>query len=231
MQKHIKSVMNYLISQQQNIIKGAVVITGLILVYALLFLPTPVVQNEAKETSAISVEDPNVVDVEVVENTNVVESIEEETPEVVMIPSKKDVSVASNKAMGTVKSFFDSYNSKDFGTACGLLSSAKCDPESTYAVNRLAAEYDKMENGYENVSVWLAEDTEGFHSDVVCVKYSYQYRGDVNKKKISERMSFYVQADEDGQNKITNRVCEKKFAETIGDVPCPILSKRDFCLE
>jgi len=136
----------------------------------------------------------------------------------------------ANDALETVKEYFKSYNDGDFENACRLLSSAKCNPESPYAVSRLAEESGKMVNGYENWNFWMAEDTEDFHSDVVCVKYSYHYKGDIKNKRVHERMSFYVRRDADGNDRIYSRVCEKKFAQDSGDMPCPVLSKRDFCL-
>ena len=137
----------------------------------------------------------------------------------------------TNDALGTVKAFFKAYNDKDFKTACRLLSAEKCNPESPYAIERLSEEYNKMTNGYENWNFWMAENTENFHSDVVCVKYSYHYKDDVKNKRIHERLSFYVRKDVNGNNRIYNRICEKKFAQDSGDMPCPILSKRDFCLD
>jgi hypothetical protein len=136
----------------------------------------------------------------------------------------------TNDALGTVKEYFKSYNDGDFKNACRLLSSAKCNPESPYAVDRLAEESGKMVNGYENWNFWMAEGTEDFHSDVVCVKYSYHYKGDTKVKRVHERMSFYVRRDENGNDRIYSRVCEKKFAQDSGDMPCPVLSRKDFCL-
>ncbi len=236
MQKYIKTITEYLVKQQRNILKVAIVLTGFIVLYGLLLLPNSTVPKEKDSlTPIISISDSEVgevveVDVNVIEDdVEVPERVE--LDEVTVVPSRVKLPVISNMSLETVRSFFDSYNARDFETACGILSLKKCDPESSYAVNRLAAEHGKMVNGYEDVSVWLAEDTEGFHSEVVCVKYSYQYKSDLNKKRVYERMSFYVKEDADGKDKITNRICEKKFAETVGEVPCPILSKRDFCLE
>ncbi len=137
----------------------------------------------------------------------------------------------SNDALGTVKAFFYAYNSGDFENACRLLGTAKCNPESPYAIKRLSQEYNKMVNGYENWNFWIPEGTEDFHSDVVCVKYSYHYKDDVKAKRVHERLSFYVRRDDNGNDRIYSRVCEKKFAQDSGDMPCPILSKRDFCLD
>ncbi len=244
MQKNIKTVTEYLIKQQRNILKGAIVLTGLILVYVILSSPTSKVKNPLDLNDGIVVDD-SVNETLLIENNDeislssiklddIINDNQIEIPEIVvdeMVPSEIKVDVTGDKAMGIVDSFFNSYNGKNFKTACGFLSLKKCDPESAYAVDRLSTEYEKMVNGYEDVNVWLAENTEDFHSDVVCVKYSYKYKGDVRNKRISERMSFYVGEDTDGKKKITNRVCEKKFADTVGEVPCPILAKRDFCLE
>ncbi len=136
----------------------------------------------------------------------------------------------ANDALGTVKSYFSAYNKQDFTNACRLLDPANCNPESPYAVNRLSDEYNKMSNGYENWNFWIPEGNEDFHSDVVCVKYSYHYNDDVKNKRVHERLSFYVRRDENGNDRIYSRVCEKKFAQDSGDMPCPILSRRDFCL-
>jgi nuclear transport factor 2 (NTF2) superfamily protein len=241
MQKNIKKITEVLILQQRNILKGAMVITGIILIYTLLFLPTAQIEEKNKivgidsvKSNSDSLDLNNYVKENVVPviNEDIKEDIEipELVPEVISpIETKKKLS--NNESLEVVNSFFNSYNSRNFATACEFLSSNKCNPESISAVNRLAAEYEKMINGYEDVKVWLAKDVEDFHSDVICVKYSYQYKDDVKKKRIYERMSFYVKENEEGKKEITTRVCEKKFADMIGEVPCPILSKKDFCLE
>jgi hypothetical protein len=67
-------------------------------------------------------------------------------------------------------------------------------------------------NGYEYINV---KDL-GFKSpsgkDVVCVKYSYRYADDNDPRLVSEVMSFYVDRV-NGDLKITDRVCEKKYKE------------------
>ena len=244
MQKHIKTITDYLIKQQKNILKGAIILTGLIFVYALLFIQNSMIQDKTREddslnsiSSTLGSDDLNFANLELDNiNSEVIEDemvIVPDVKEAIQVVSSPKISlpIVSSKALETVRSFFNSYNSENFDIACGLLSSSKCDPESATAVNRLASEYEKMEKGYENVNVWLAKDAEDFHSDVVCVKYAYKYKDDTKNKLVHEIMSFYVTEDEDGKEKITNRICEKKFAENIGEVPCPILSKRDFCLE
>ncbi len=42
-------------------------------------------------------------------------------------------------------------------------------------------------------------------------------------------MSFYVDKDSSGEWKITSRVCEKKYKEGKGELPCPYKAKKDFC--
>ncbi len=122
-----------------------------------------------------------------------------------------------------VQKYFDSYNAKDFKTACGLLSDKKCKAESQVDLRRFAQEHGKMVLGYQNVNTWIPDNTENFPKDIVCVQYSYQYK---DSRKIIERMSFYVK---DGE--ITNRVCEMKIVEGKGKTSCPLLAKRKFCGE
>lgn len=128
-----------------------------------------------------------------------------------------------------VKNYFTALEIKDFVTACGLLSSAKCAPTRPSAVANFSTEYLKLVNGYE----YLAVKDYGFKSpsgkDIVCVKYSYSYKEDTRPAQISEVYSYYT-ATVNGRLAITDRVCEKKYKDGGGTRPCPIQATQNFCL-
>ena len=128
-------------------------------------------------------------------------------------------------AKDTVSEYFSAYNSEDFKTACGLLSFDKCNPKSVADVSRFSDESEKLDNGYEVARLWVPESAEGFKYDVVCVEYDYRYKTSSNPDAITEIMSFYVDGDT-----IEARVCEQK-TRGGSDLGCPILSRRDFCLD
>ncbi len=232
MKKIIKSVTKGLtLHSKELLFWGTSTLIFLAVAYTALFLSSQVLPNYREENS-FHFSAPR-IEAGFIETISPVREIGSPTEEIVLdliepIPFKEE---KSNDALDTVKTYFFAYNSEDFKKACELLDPAKCNPESPYAVNRLADEYHKMSNGYENWNFWMAENTDDFHSDVVCVKYSYHYKDDVKNKQIHERLSFYVRKDENGNDHIYARVCEKKFAQGVGDLPCPILSKRDFCLD
>ena len=69
-----------------------------------------------------------------------------------------------------------------------------------------------MENGYEYVAVKDYGFVAPSGKEVVCVKYSYRYTNDPNPGLVSEVMAFYLQPF-NGEMKIANRVCEKKYKE------------------
>lgn len=122
-----------------------------------------------------------------------------------------------------VQNYFDAYNKGDIKTACGILPSSKCDPESKQAVSRFGEEKAKLTQGYQDLHLWNAEATD-FHSDVVCVKYSYSYKNDLKPKSVTETLSFYV-----NEGTITARVCEQKLLDGKQGFDCPITAKKDFC--
>lgn len=128
------------------------------------------------------------------------------------------------EAENLVYTFLTDYNQKNFEEACDTLVDTKCDATIAASVERFGEELDKMNDGYQNISVHQV-DVPDFHSDIVCVEYDYRYKSSSNTNPIHEVLSFYVQ---DG--KITYRICEDKTrdGEKIG---CPIQSRRDFCLK
>lgn len=127
-----------------------------------------------------------------------------------------------------VKQYFAHLQAKEFKQACGLLSSGKCSAIRQAAVDAFSQEFLKLQNGYEYISVkdfWFQSPS---GKDVVCVKYSYRYKEDSNPWLISEVLSFYI--DEDvGKWVITDRVCEKKYKEWMGNRPCPVQATQNFC--
>lgn len=67
--------------------------------------------------------------------------------------------------------------------------------------------------------------------DVVCVKYQYTLIDDSNPTPVSEILSYYVQENESGNLRITDRVCEKKYKEGWGVRDCPIEPNARFCVD
>ncbi len=133
-----------------------------------------------------------------------------------------------SEVLDLVQSYFELYNSRDYGSACGLLKDSTCNEDNPADVRRFAEEGGRLVDGYEDLTLWMSPLADGFHSDVACVQYSFEYERYPNR--IHELMSFYVNKGGD-EKQITSRVCEKKNIEGIGDVGCPILSKQDFCLD
>ncbi len=128
-----------------------------------------------------------------------------------------------------VKQYFASMEARDYTWACNVLSPDKCRATNPTSVSIFSREYEKMVNGYEYVNI---KDL-GFQSpswkDIVCVKYSYRYKADADPRLISEIMSFYLD-DVDGELKITDRVCEKKYKEWWGVRDCPIQPNARYCV-
>jgi hypothetical protein len=122
-----------------------------------------------------------------------------------------------------VKTFLEKYNQKEFIDACEILADTKCDATINGSVARFGQEFEKMDNGYENISISKA-DAPDFHSDVICVEYDYRYTSSSNTNPVHEVMSFYVQDE-----KITYRICEDKTREG-STLECPIQARRNFCL-
>lgn len=132
---------------------------------------------------------------------------------------------AETESVGLVSSYFDAFNRNDMSTACDIIDKSRCNTENSVDIRRFESLRKNMVSGYENVHLWMSDTAEGFHSDVVCVQYDYTYKNDRNAKKVTELLSYYVKDDA-----ITARVCEKMTFDGEIEVPCPILSKTDFCL-
>lgn len=208
---------------------GAIIIVLLLII----FMPTDKNDDELSETPVIEMISDTVnvqtPDNEILDEIVVDENVSPE-PEVIENPIMKldtpnaVVAPEMSTSEKLVQTFLNKYNQKQFKDACNLIVDTKCDATSTASIARFGEEFEKMENGYENISVHQV-DVPNFHSDIVCVAYDYRYKDSTNPKPIHEVMSFYVQ---DG--KITYRICEDK---TRGDqnLGCPIQSRRDFCLE
>ena len=207
------------------------ILVGLIIILLLLvlFLPTnkvesPPPQKSDKEVVMTPESDPILNEAIIAEKTepeidpeflaNPVMKLDE--PNVVAPPMTDDEEL--------VYTFLTEYNKKNFKEACDLLVDTKCDATIPSSVERFGEELGKMKNGYQNISVHQVEVPD-FHSDIVCVEYDYRYLSSSNTNPIHETMSFYVQ-----NGKITYRICEDKTRDGE-DIPCPIRSRRDFCLE
>ncbi len=176
---------------------------------------TPVVEMISDSIEVIET-DPGIIPV--------VESEDEEVEPIINLNKNNTLTEAEpTDSEKLVKTFLNKYNQKEFKDACEILVDTKCDARVANSVKRFGEEFEKMENGYENISVHQV-DLPDFHSDVLCVEYDYRYKSSSNPNPVHEIMSFYVQ---DG--KITYRICEDKTRKD-SNLECPIQARRSFCL-
>ena len=169
------------------------------------------------DTVEVTVEDSDIIE----DND---EEISMEEPSIIVLDEKSSlVSPEMTTPEKLVRTFLHHYNQERFKDACDIISDIKCDDRIKGSVARFGEEFEKIDGGYQNVSVKQV-DIPDFHSDVVCVEYDYRYKASTNPNLIHETMSFYLQ---DG--KITYRICEEKTRDGV-NIKCPILSRRDFCL-
>jgi hypothetical protein len=145
------------------------------------------------------------------------------------IPSQPLREVVDSDKANLVRDYFKAMGEQDFATACGLMSPAKCTPVRPTAVANFSVEYEKLINGYEYLNIQDYGIVAPSGKSVVCVKYAYRYIDDLNPQPISEILSYYVD-DVDGQLKITDRVCKKKYKEGSGERQCPIQANQNFCV-
>lgn len=132
----------------------------------------------------------------------------------------------------TVIKYFEHLNAEDFESACAALSDEKCHSENEGDIIAFSGEPKKFVNGYENIEIWEPVLSEAFHSELVCVKYSYQLRDDITPQEdVWEVLSFYLDTREDGSWEITARVCEKKYKDGFGNGTCPFPARKTFCVE
>lgn len=124
-----------------------------------------------------------------------------------------------------VQEYFNAYNQGNMYTACDHISDNRCNAENPVDLARFQSLRDNLVGGYQNLHLWESDQDQDFHSDVVCVQYDYTYANDLNQKKVTEVLSYYV-----NDGKITARVCEKMTFDGETENECPILSARDFCL-
>lgn len=147
----------------------------------------------------------------------------------VVTPPQRIVEIENSQKTNLVKQYFAHLQAKEFKEACSIMSSAKCSSIRLAAVQAFSQEFLKLKNGYEYISVkdfWLKSPS---GKSVVCVKYSYRYKEDSNQWLISEILSFYI--DEDvGKRVVTDRVCEKKYKDGVGERPCPVQATQNFCI-
>lgn len=69
--------------------------------------------------------------------------------------------------------------------------------------------------------------------EVVCVKYAYTYKEDLNPKQVWEILSYYIEAVPGNADRIqiAARVCEKKYKDGTGERPCPVEAIKPYCEE
>ena len=151
----------------------------------------------------------------------------QDIPSIEVLP--RLVEKVNSDAANLVKQYFAAMEAKNFTLACASVSPDKCRATNPTSVELFSREYGSLMNGYEYINV---KDL-GFKSpsgkDVVCVKYSYRYKDDFDPRLVSEVMSFYVDRV-NGDLKITDRVCEKKYKEWSWNRVCPIEPNARYCV-
>ncbi len=204
----------------------------ILIAIGVFFLPSPSNKTPIKEGLVIDDTQPviemisDTVEVTIPEDTNtavVPETNLDEEPIIILGEKNSDVSLSINNSEKLVQTFLSEYNHKRFKDACDIIVDTKCDDRIKGSVIRFGEEFEKMDGGYQNISVHQV-DVPDFHSDIICVEYDYRYKASTNPNLIHEVMSFYVQ---DG--KITYRICEGKTRDGV-NIGCPIQARRDFCL-
>ena len=162
-----------------------------------------------------------------VEFKNADEIAKQDIPSIEILP--RLVENVNSDSANLVKQYFAAMEAKNFTLACSSVSTDRCRATNPRSVDLFAREYQSFVNGYEYINV---KDL-GFKSpsgkDVVCVKYSFRYKDDFDPRLVSEIMSFYVD-EENGNLKITDRVCEKKYKEWSGNRACPIEPNARYCV-
>lgn len=135
----------------------------------------------------------------------------------------------NSDAANLVKQYFAGMEARNYTLACASVSPDKCRATNPRSVELFSREYESLINWYEYINV---KDL-GFKSpsgkDVVCVKYSYRYKQDNDPRLVSEIMSFYVDSV-NGELKVTDRVCEKKYKEWSWNRACPIEPNARYCV-
>lgn len=142
--------------------------------------------------------------------------------------NERDANLKNLDSKELVATFFKLYNEGQFRKACSLFKQSKCDIRNGSDLENFSREYEKQLNGYEDISLWKSHAA--FTSEVICVKYKYQYKADANPADTWEIFSFYISSREDGIKEITSRVCEKKFKDGSGERGCPQKAAREFCI-
>lgn len=128
-----------------------------------------------------------------------------------------------------VNEYFVAMEAKDYTRACATVSPDKCRASNETSVELFSREHQKYTNGYEYTNVkdlWFKSPS---GKNIVCVKYSYRIKNDADPRLVSEILSYYVDRV-DGQLKVTDRVCEKKYKEWSGNRPCPIEPNARYCV-
>ena len=143
--------------------------------------------------------------------------------------NKRNDEVRGLKPMEIVKSYFATQNSKKYSLACSLLPKKKCDSDNGEDISKFSGESMKYINGYENIKIWDPEIPDN-KSMIICAKYSYILKSDLNPNEITEILSFYLDKREDSEWEMTSRVCEKKFKEGKGIINCPHPASKQYCI-
>ncbi len=158
---------------------------------------------------------------------NADEIANQDIPSIEILP--RLVENVNSDAANLVKQYFAAMEAKNYALACASVSPDKCRPTNPRSVELFSREFQSLTNWYEYVNIkdlWFQSPT---WKDVVCVKYSFRYTDDNDPRLVSEIMSFYVDTV-NGDLKITDRVCEKKYKEGSWNRTCPIEPNARYCV-
>lgn len=135
--------------------------------------------------------------------------------------------------MDVVKAYFAALSQWSYASACSYLSPTQCTPTNENSVASFSKEYKKLRKWYEFLSIKDFGIMSPSGKDVVCVKYAYTYKDDVNPKQVWEILSFYVEPSVVDPNRlqISARVCEKKYKDGLWERPCPVQAAQLYCTE
>jgi len=147
------------------------------------------------------------------------DTVEQELPRFVESIDSEQVNI--------VKEYFQGIADEDYARSCNSLT--KCNGNNPTAVSLFSREFDKLIDSYEYVAIRDLWFTNPSWKRIVCVKYSYRYKDDIDPQPVSEVMSYYTDFV-DGRLQITDRVCEKKYKDGSGERPCPIEPNARYCI-
>lgn len=126
-----------------------------------------------------------------------------------------------------IETWFALMNTKQWPEACSLMTKDKCDTKNGEDVLEHSREPRlKTVNGYEDVSIWHANNAP---NDLWCVKYKYQERQSLVPRDIVLIMQYKLSPRSDGSEDIASRLCEKTWMSGIGERSCSIPASIKFC--